>query len=81
MSRAAMYKKVTALTGKTPIEFIRSIRLKHAAQLLEKTQMTVSEIAFEVGFNNTKYFVKYFKEEFNMLPRDYRNLSLRKKAS
>lgn len=81
MSRAAMYKKVTALTGKTPIEFIRSIRLKHAAQLLEKTQMTVSEIAFEVGFNNTKYFVKYFKEEFNMLPRDYRNLNHRKKAS
>ncbi|MEP7373169.1 MAG: two-component regulator propeller domain-containing protein [Chitinophagaceae bacterium] len=81
MSRAAMYKKVTALTGKTPIEFIRSIRVKHAAQLLEKTQMTVSEIAFEVGFNNTKYFVKYFKEEFNMLPRDYRNINHQKKTS
>lgn len=74
MSRAAMYKKITAITGKTPVEFIRSVRLKHAAQLLEKTQMTISEIAFEVGFNNTKYFVKYFKEEFKMLPRDYRNI-------
>ena len=73
MSRAAMYKKLTALTGKTPVEFIRSIRLKHAAQLLEKTQMTVSEIAFEVGINNTKYFVRYFKEEYNMLPTAYRN--------
>jgi len=69
-----MYKKITAITGKTPVEFIRSVRLKHAAQLLEKTQMTISEIAFEVGFNNTKYFVKYFKEEFKMLPRDYRNI-------
>jgi AraC-like DNA-binding protein len=72
MSRANMYKKITALTGVTPVEFIRSVRLKHAAQLLEKTQMTVSEIAFEVGFNNTKYFVKYFKAEFNLLPTAYR---------
>jgi len=75
MSRATMYKKITALTGITPVEFIRSVRLKHAAQLLEKTRMTVSEIAFEVGFNNTKYFVKYFKEEFSLLPTAYRSAS------
>lgn len=81
MSRATMYKKITALTGITPVEFIRSVRIKHAAQLLEKTQMTVSEIAFEVGFNNTKYFVKYFKEEFNLLPSAYRNISRQKKES
>jgi signal transduction histidine kinase/DNA-binding response OmpR family regulator/streptogramin lyase len=73
MSRAAMYKKITAITGITPSEFIRSVRLKSAAQLLEKTKMTVAQIAFEVGFNNTKYFVKYFKEEYNMLPTAYRN--------
>ena len=60
MSRANMYKKITALTGITPVEFIRSVRLKHAAQLLEKTRMTVFQIAFEVGFNNTKYFCKIF---------------------
>ena len=80
MSRAAMYKRITALTGITPLEFIRSIRLKNAAQLLEKTKMTVSQVAFEVGFNNTKYFVKYFKEEFNMLPTAYRKMSRRQKA-
>jgi transcriptional regulator GlxA family with amidase domain len=73
MSRAAMYKKITALTGITPSEFIRSVRLKSAAQLLEKTKMTVAQVAFEVGFNNTKYFVKYFKEEYNMLPTAYRS--------
>ena len=80
MSRAAMYKKITVLTGITPSEFIRSIRLKNAAQLLEKTKMTISQVAFEVGFNNTKYFVKYFKEEYNMLPTAYRNISRRRKA-
>jgi signal transduction histidine kinase/ligand-binding sensor domain-containing protein/DNA-binding response OmpR family regulator len=68
MSRVALYKKLLALTGKTPIEFIRSVRLKRAAQLLEKSQMTVAEIAYEVGFNNPKYFSKYFKLEFNVLP-------------
>ncbi|MDF2189545.1 hybrid sensor histidine kinase/response regulator transcription factor [Paraflavitalea sp. CAU 1676] len=68
MSRVALYKKILALTGKTPIEFIRSVRLKRAAQLLEKSQMTVAEIAYEVGFNNPKYFSKYFKLEYHVLP-------------
>jgi signal transduction histidine kinase/DNA-binding response OmpR family regulator len=68
MSRVALYKKLLALTGKTPIEFIRSIRLKRAAQLLEKSQFTIAEIAYEVGFNNPKYFSRYFKTEFGMLP-------------
>lgn len=68
MSRVALYKKVLALTGKTPIEFIRSVRLKRAAQLLEKSEMTIAEIAWEVGFNNPKYFSKYFKMEYHVLP-------------
>lgn len=80
MSRAAMYKKITALTGITPSEFIRSVRLKSAAQLLEKTKMTVAQVAFEVGFNNTKYFVKYFKEEYNMLPTAYRSNQQKKET-
>ncbi|MFT3827263.1 MAG: two-component regulator propeller domain-containing protein [Chitinophagaceae bacterium] len=71
MSRVALYKKLLSLTGKTPIEFIRSIRLKRAAQLLEKSQLTVAEIAYEVGFNNPKYFARYFKTEFNVLPSAY----------
>ncbi len=81
MSRVALYKKLIALTGKTPIEFIRSIRLKRAAQLLEKSHMTVSEIAYEVGFNNPKYFARYFKEEFNMVPSAYVNEHRKKNGS
>jgi len=71
MSRVHLYKKLTQITGKTPIEFIRIIRLKRAAQLLEESQLTVSEIAYEVGFNNPKYFRKYFKDEFGVLPSQY----------
>jgi DNA-binding response OmpR family regulator len=73
MSRVLLYKKLLALTGKSPIEFIRTLKLQRAAQLLEKSQFTVSEIAYQVGFNNPKYFTKYFKEEFNMLPSAYAN--------
>ncbi|MBP6829068.1 MAG: response regulator, partial [Saprospiraceae bacterium] len=71
MSRVYLYKKLLALTGKTPIEFIRVMRLKRAAQLLEKSQLTVAEVAYKVGFNNPKYFAKYFKEEYGMLPTAY----------
>jgi AraC-like DNA-binding protein len=72
MSRVYLYKKLLSLTGKTPIEFIRIIRLRRAVQLLEKTQLTISEIAYQIGFNNPKYFAKLFKEEYKMLPSEYR---------
>ena len=68
MSRVHLYKKLLAITGKTPIEFIRIIRLKRAAQLLRGSQQNISEIAYQVGFNNPKYFSRYFKEEFGILP-------------
>ncbi len=71
MSRVAVYKKILALTRKTPIEFIRTMRMKRAAQLLSKSQMPVSQIAYEVGYNNPKIFSKYFKEEYKMSPSQY----------
>ena len=71
MSRVHLYKKLLQITGKTPIEFIRVIRLKRAAQLLRESQLHVSEVAFEVGFNNPKYFSRYFKDEFGVLPSVY----------
>jgi len=71
MSRVALYKKLLALTGKSPLDFIKSIRLKRAARLLEKSQCTVSEIAYEVGFNNPKYFARTFRKEFGVLPSEY----------
>jgi ligand-binding sensor domain-containing protein/signal transduction histidine kinase/DNA-binding response OmpR family regulator len=80
MSRVHLYKKLTALTGKTPIEFIRIMRLKRAAQYLEKSQMTIAEVAFEVGFNDPRYFSRYFKAEFGMLPSQYIQQKIREKS-
>ena len=71
MSRVSLYKKVLMLTGKSPVEFIRSVRLKRAAQLLSSGQMTVAMVCYEVGFNSPTYFTKSFKEEFNVLPSEY----------
>ncbi|SFT53517.1 Signal transduction histidine kinase [Algoriphagus locisalis] len=71
MSRVHLYKKLQSITGKSPIEFIRLIRLKRASQLLAKSQLNVSEIAYMVGYNNAKYFAKHFKAEFNTLPSEY----------
>ena len=71
MSRVSLYKKMVALTGKTPIEFIRIIRLKRAAGLLSSSQLSVSEIAYQVGFNNPRYFSKYFEKFYGKLPSEY----------
>lgn len=71
MSRTLLYKKILALTGKPPLAFLRTLRLKRAALLLNKSQMNVSEIAFQVGFNDPKYFSKHFKNEFGVLPSKY----------
>lgn len=71
MSRVNLYKKMKQITGKSPIEFIRIIRLKRAAQLLRESQLNISEIAYKTGFNNPKMFSKYFKEEFGILPSAY----------
>ena len=71
MSRVHLYKKLSSLTGKSPVEFIRLIRLQRAAQLLGTSQLTVSEIAYKVGYNNAKYFSKHFKLEYGVLPSVY----------
>ena len=73
MSRVHLYKRLKQTTGKTPIEFIRLLRLKRAAQLLRESQLNISEIAYDCGFNNPKYFSRYFKEEFGVLPSVYQN--------
>lgn len=72
MSRTQLYRKFESITGLTPNDFIRSIRLKRAAQLLLDTSYTISEISDMVGFNSIKYFNKYFKEQFGSTPTQYR---------
>ncbi|MES2645976.1 MAG: two-component regulator propeller domain-containing protein [Bacteroidota bacterium] len=75
LSRVGLYKKMVMLTGKTPIEFIRDIRMKRATQLLINSKMNVAEIAYEVGFNDPKYFAKAFKKQFGVLPSGYIGIS------
>ena len=70
MSRGHLYKRLTAITGKTPIEFIRTIRIKQGLQLLEQSGENVSQIAWRIGMS-PKQFAKYFKEEYGMLPSDF----------
>jgi len=71
LSRTTLYKRILSATGTTPISFIRNFRMKRAAQLLEKTKHNVAEVAYMVGFNNPKYFARYFKEVYGMLPSVY----------
>lgn len=73
LHRSHLYRKIQSITGQTPINFMRLIRLKKAVQLLINSQYNISEIADMVGFNTIKYFNKYFKEEFGMTPSQYRN--------
>jgi CheY-like chemotaxis protein/AraC-like DNA-binding protein len=68
MSRATLYRKIHALTGESPNDFIQTYRLKRGAELLEKNFGTVLEVAFEVGFSSASYFTKCFKKKFNQLP-------------
>ncbi|RNL84108.1 response regulator [Sinomicrobium pectinilyticum] len=71
VSRTYLYNKTVTLLEKSPLEFIRKIRLERGAELLKKSQMTIAEVAFTVGFNHPKYFSKYFKQEYHMLPSEF----------
>ena len=72
MSRVNLYKRMLSVTGSTPSEFIRTIRLRHAAALLREGKFNVSEVAYKVGFNNPRYFSKYFAEEYGVMPSQYK---------
>jgi len=71
MSRTTLYRKILALTGEPPTDFIRSYRLKRAAQLLKNNFGSITEVAFEVGFTSRAYFTQCFKEKFHRLPSEY----------
>lgn len=71
MSRSKLYLKLKALTGQSTSEFIRTIRLKRAVQLLESSDLTVKEIMYMTGFNTASYFSKCFKKQFGVSPSDF----------
>ena len=68
MSRSKLYLKLKALTDQSTSEFIRTVRLKRAVQLLEKSDMTIKEIMYMTGFNTASYFSKCFKKQFGKSP-------------
>lgn len=72
MSRMNMYRKFQSLTDTTPSEFIKTYRLKKAAELLKSSAKSIAEIAYEVGFTSPQYLAKCFKETYGVTPREYR---------
>lgn len=71
MTRGHLYKKLVAITGKTPLDFIRTIRIKRGRQLLEKSQLGVADVSYRVGLS-PKQFAKYFKDTYGELPSEFR---------
>ena len=74
LSRVQLYRKVKAMTGSSVVDLLRKARLVKARRLLETRSMSVSEVAYEVGFSAPSYFTKCFKEEYGMLPGDVGNV-------
>lgn len=71
LSRANFYRKIKSVTTLSPIEMIRNIRLENAVQLLKESRLSVSEIAFKVGFNNHSYFTSCFKKLYGISPTEF----------
>ena len=69
MSRVQLYRKVKALTGKSPVEIVRQMRLTKADKLLSETSLNISEVAYSVGFSSSSYFTKCYRDYFDRLPR------------
>jgi len=71
MSRTALYQKLKGLIGQSPTEFVRTIRVKRAAQLFLQNKYTITEVIYIVGFNDLKYFRTCFRQQFQMSPSEY----------
>jgi AraC-like DNA-binding protein len=76
MSRSAIYRKIFAITGSTPHELLRAIRMKRAAAMLRTGEMNVTEVMYNVGMKNPSHFARSFKKFFGMNPGEYRNENL-----
>ena len=71
MSRSSLHRKITALTDLTPTDFIRVIRLKKAAEMIQEGRYRVGEICYLVGINSPSYFIKLFQKQFGMTPKEF----------
>ena len=77
MGRTVFFNKLKSLTGLSPVEFIREMRIKRAAQLLEQKQYNITEVTYMVGMNDSRYFAKCFKATYGMTPSEYRRERLK----
>lgn len=73
MSRSHLFRKLKAITGQTPIELIYQVRIKHSMELLLERKLSISEIAYEVGFKNPSSFTSSFKKQYGKSPKEYLN--------
>ena len=71
LSRSAFFKKLKGLTGFAPVDLVKEIRLNKSIELMKASDMTISEIAFAVGFKDSGYFSKCFRKKYNQTPREY----------
>lgn len=73
LGRSQLYRKIKALTNYSPVELMRSLRLRQARSLLTSTDKTISEIAYEVGFSSPAYFTKCYKDAYGETPTELRD--------
>ena len=73
VSRSVFFKKLKSLTGLAPIEFVKEMRVKRAAQLIETGEFNMTQISYMVGINDPRYFSKCFKQRFGMTPTEYKD--------
>lgn len=71
VSKSSLYRKIKSMTGLSPLEFVRNIRLKQACRLLKDKSVSISEVAYASGFSDPKYFAQCFKTEFNLTPSEF----------
>ena len=71
ISRTQLHRKLKAIVGMSSSEFIRNQRLKLALPLLKNSDATIAEIAYQIGFNTSSYFIKCFKETYGCTPNEY----------
>ena len=81
MGRTVFFNKLKSMTGLSPVEFIREIRIKRAAQLLEERKYNITEVTYMVGMNDSRYFAKCFKNTYGVTPSEYRKTCLEKLGS
>ena len=66
MSRSTLARKIKGITGKTPLDFIKDIKMKHACQMLKNKRMSIAEVVVALGYNDHKYFAASFREVYGM---------------